>query len=144
VNVLEKYVGLSKTTVHRVLKKRQSFTGYELQLLHAVRPGDNHKRYDFAEDILNEIDKDEQFLRRIMFSDEATLHVSGHVYRNNVRIWASKRSHDFVAHQRDSPKVNVWRALTRDRVIGPYFCAKRSCDVTQLPRLVGTVYSTSN
>jgi hypothetical protein len=36
-------LGLSKTTVHRVLKKR--FTGYKFQLLHAIHPGDNHKRY---------------------------------------------------------------------------------------------------
>jgi hypothetical protein len=36
-------------------------------------------------DILNEIDKDEQFLYRVMFSDEATFHVSGHVHRNNIK-----------------------------------------------------------
>jgi hypothetical protein len=34
--------------------------------------------------------------------------------------------HDFVEHERDSPKVNVWCALTRDRVIGPYFFAERT------------------
>jgi hypothetical protein len=68
-------LGLSKTTVHRVLKKRLRFTGYKLQLLHAVRPGNNRKRYDFAVDILNEIDKDEQFLHHVMFRDEATFHV---------------------------------------------------------------------
>jgi hypothetical protein len=84
--VLQNYVGISKTTVHRVLKKRLRFTGYELQLLHVIRPGNNRKRYDFAVDILNEIDKDVQFLHRVMFSDEATFHASGHVHRHNVRI----------------------------------------------------------
>jgi hypothetical protein len=64
-------LGLPKTTVHRVLKKSLRFTGYKLQLLHAIRPGDNRKRYDFALDILNEIDN-EQFLYRVMFCDEAT------------------------------------------------------------------------
>jgi hypothetical protein len=77
-------------------------------------------------DILNEIDKDEQFLHRVMFGDEATFHVSGRVHRHNVRIWANERPHDFVEHARDSPKVNVWCALTRDRVIGPYFFAERT------------------
>jgi hypothetical protein len=114
-------LGLSKTTVHRVLKKSLRFTGYK----HAIRSGDKHKRYDFAVHILNEIDKDEQSLHRVMFSDEATFHVSGHVHRNKVRIWANECPHDFVEHERDSPEVYVWCALTRDRVLGPYFFAER-------------------
>jgi hypothetical protein len=59
-----------------------------------------------------------------VFSDEATFHVSGHVSRHNVRIWANERPHDFVEHARDSPEVDAWCALTRDRVIGPYFFAE--------------------
>jgi transposase len=109
-------LGLSKTTIHRVLNKRLRFTGYKLQLLHAIRSGDNRKRCDFAVDILYEIDKDEQFLHRVMFSDEP-LHVSGHVHRHNVRIWANERPHVFAEHERDSPK---------DRVIGPCFSAERT------------------
>jgi hypothetical protein len=63
-------LGLGKTTVHRILKKRLNFTLYKLQLLHTIRPGDNLKRYNFAVDIPNETDKDEQFLHRVMFSNE--------------------------------------------------------------------------
>jgi hypothetical protein len=46
----------------------------------------------------------------------------------NVRsglITEHERPHDLVAHERDSPKVNVWCALTRDRVIDLYFFAER-------------------
>jgi hypothetical protein len=108
------------------LKKRLHFTGYKLQLLHAIRPGDNRRRYDFALDILNEIDNNEQFLHCVMFSDEAACHVLGHVHRHNVRIWSNKRPHDFIEHKQDRPKVNVWCTLTRDCVIGPYFFAERT------------------
>jgi hypothetical protein len=117
-------LGLSKTTVHRVLKKSLCFTGYKLQLLYTIRPGGNLKRYDFAVDIVNEINEKEQFLHRVMFRDEATFHVTGHVHRQNVRKWANERPHDFVAHERDSPIVNVWCALTRGHVIGPCFFAE--------------------
>jgi hypothetical protein len=79
---------------------------YKLQLLYAIRPGDNRKRYDFAVEILNEIDKGEQFLHRVNFSDETTFHVSSHVHRHNVRIWANESPENFVAHERGSPKVN--------------------------------------
>jgi hypothetical protein len=59
-----------------------------------------------------------------MFSAEATFHVSRQAHRSNVRIWGKERSHEFVEHERDSPKVNVWCALRRDRVIGPHFFAE--------------------
>jgi hypothetical protein len=89
------------------LKKSLRFTDYKLQLLHAIRPADNRKRYDFAVDILNEIDKDDKLLHRVMFSDEVTFHIYRHVHRHNVRIRANERPHDFVAHERDNPEVNV-------------------------------------
>jgi hypothetical protein len=38
-------LGLSRTTAHRVLRKYLRFTGYKLQLLNAIRPGDHNKRY---------------------------------------------------------------------------------------------------
>jgi hypothetical protein len=41
-------------------------------------------------------------------------------------ITEHQRPHDFVEHARESPEVNVCCALTRDRVIGPYFCAERT------------------
>lgn len=63
-----------------------------------------------------------------MFSDEAIFHVLGHVHRYNIRTWSNESLHDFVEHKRDSPKVNVWCALTRDQVISPYFFAE--CTVT--------------
>jgi AraC-like DNA-binding protein len=78
--------GLSETTVHRIFKKRLRFTGYNFSCYMRSAKVINRKRYDFAVDILNEIDKEEQFLHRVMFSDEATFHVSGHVHRHNVRI----------------------------------------------------------
>jgi hypothetical protein len=95
-------------------------------LLYAICSGDNRKRYNFAFDILNEIDNDKQFLHRVMFNYEATFHVSGRVHWHNIRLWANERPHDFVEHERDSPKVNVWCAVTRDRVIGLHFFAERT------------------
>jgi hypothetical protein len=87
-------LGLSKTTSWSFEKKKCLwFSGYKLQLLHAIHPGNNRKTYDFAMDILNEIE-DEQFLHHVMLSDGATFHVSGYVHLHNVRIWANERLHD--------------------------------------------------
>jgi hypothetical protein len=37
----------------------------------------------------------------------------------------NERPPNFIEHERDSPKINMWCALTRDRAIGPYFFAER-------------------
>jgi hypothetical protein len=57
--------------------------------------------------MLNEIDNDELFLERIVFSDEATFHISGHVHGHNIRIWGHEHPHAIVEHERDGPKINV-------------------------------------
>jgi hypothetical protein len=94
-------------------------------------------------EMLNEIDKDAQFSHRVMFSDEATFRVSGHVHRHNVRIRANERPQDSVEHERDSPKTNVWLLLPKI-AYWPVFLCGTQCDITQLPRQVGTVCSTPN
>jgi hypothetical protein len=47
----------------------------------------------FAEEMLGHIDLDVDFLKKIMFTDEATFHVSGKVHRHNVRIWGTENPH---------------------------------------------------
>ncbi|PSN45734.1 hypothetical protein C0J52_17117 [Blattella germanica] len=66
--------------------------------------------------MLDKVDDDDSFLTRVCFSDEATFHVSGKV--NN--IWGFKNPRVVIEHQRDSPKLNIWCRIMRDRIIGPY------------------------
>lgn len=117
---------LPTTTVHRVLHKRLKLHAYKVQLLHALQPDDRPKRKSFAVDILSRIDDDPDFLKKVMFTDEACFHVSGKVNRHNVRIWGSENPHFSMEMVRDSPKVNVWCGLLHDRVIGPFFFAEAS------------------
>jgi hypothetical protein len=61
----------------------------------------------------------------VQFSDEATFHVSGAVNCRNVRIWGSENPHACVEH-RDSPKVNVFCAISSQKVYGPFFFAEET------------------
>ena len=57
----------------------------------------------------------------IFFSDEATFHLSGYVHTQNCRIWSTTKPdlvHEFIDN---SPKINVWCAISSNLVIGPYF-----------------------
>ncbi|KFM60000.1 Transposable element Tc1 transposase, partial [Stegodyphus mimosarum] len=62
----------------------------------------------------------------VMFSDEASCHLSGIVNRHNVRIWGSEYPHEYREAQRDSPKVNVWCGLMHDRDNVPFFSTEKT------------------
>jgi hypothetical protein len=70
--------------------------------------------YKFTQD-------DGKFLDSVIFSDESTFHVSGRVNTHNCRIWGSENPRASLEHVRDSPKVNVFCALSKERVYGPFF-----------------------
>ncbi|KFM72979.1 Transposable element Tc1 transposase, partial [Stegodyphus mimosarum] len=84
------------------------------------------RRMAFATDMLRRIEDDAEFLKRIMFSDEASFHLSGIVNRHSVRIWRSENPHEYREVQSDSPKVNVWCGQMHDRVIGPFFFTEKT------------------
>jgi hypothetical protein len=65
--------------------------------------------------------EDDKFLPRVIFSDEATFHLSGKVNRHNVRIWGLQNPHTTLEHERDSPKDNVFCAISQTKVYGPFF-----------------------
>jgi hypothetical protein len=69
---------------------------------------------------------DDHSLEKVQFSDEATFHVSGAVNCRNVRIWGSENPHAYVGHQRDSPKVNVFCAISSQKVYSPFFFAEET------------------
>ncbi|KFM64525.1 hypothetical protein X975_16921, partial [Stegodyphus mimosarum] len=84
------------------------------------------RRMAFATDMLRRIEDDAEFLKRIMFSDETSFHLSGIVNRQNVRIWGSENPYEYREAQRDTPKVNVWCGLMHDGVIGPFFFTEKT------------------
>lgn len=67
------------------------------------------------------VENDDAFFHRLIFSDECTFHISGKVNRHNVRIWGTENPRASLQHIRDSPKVNVFCAVSREKVYGPFF-----------------------
>ena len=48
----------------------------------------------------------------------------GNVNRHNIRISDTENPHGTIAHVRDSPKVNVFCAVSSCKVYGPFFFAE--------------------
>jgi hypothetical protein len=49
--------------------------------------------------------------------------ISGKVHRYNVHIWGTENPHEMVQHERASPKIDVFCAVSTQKVYGPcFFC----------------------
>lgn len=75
---------------------------------------------------MQELMEDDEFCAKLVFSDEATFFVNGAVNRHNVRIWGVANPHATVEHIRNSPKVNVFCAVSRLKVYGPFFFCEKT------------------
>ena len=82
-----------QSTVVKILHKRLKLYAYKVQIVQSLQPDDGPRRASFATEILNRIDEDNDYLKRVCFSDEATFHISCVVNRHNVRIWGSENPH---------------------------------------------------
>lgn len=121
VRVAATALNLSRSTVQRILRKALSLYPYKLQTLQNLQVGDAQKRLDFAEHVRSQPEGAEGYLAKIVFSDECIFRLNGFVNKQNVRIWGDERPNDVNEHTLHSPSVMVWCAISKDRVIGPYF-----------------------
>ena len=110
--------GYSVGIVHRYLKSELKLHSYKLQLYHKMKPEDFGKRVQYATACLA---KEPDFLKKVVFSDEATFHLCGKVSKHNARIWGTERPTTFLEHERNSPKINVLCGLSCEKVYGPIF-----------------------
>jgi hypothetical protein len=110
-------LGVAQATVWRILRKRLKCKSYRLQL---------HR--DLSEDVrLNSsIEMQERFAvdgfaDSLIFSNETTFHLSGKVNQHNVGIWGTENSHVITGNVRDCPKLNIFFAISNEKVCGPFF-----------------------
>ena len=111
---------MPKITVWKMLRKWLCFKPYKMRLVEAHTPPDKAKRRDFCEEMQLKMEEND-FIERLIFCDEATFHISGKVNGHNVCVWGTEQSHAQIEHQHDSPKVNVFCAVSHEKVHGPFF-----------------------
>ena len=116
-------LGLSKTTIQRILKENK-FRPYRLRILHALLPGDAEVRLNMAELMLQRLDDEEDIFRceSIMFTDEANFNTHGGVNTWNTRFYAAENP-NFVAEKplHSSPSVCAFFGFSWDGIVGPWF-----------------------
>jgi hypothetical protein len=65
--------------------------------------------------------EEDGFAEKLVFSDKGTFRVCGKVNCDNVCIWGMENPHATMEHVRDSPKVNVFCAVSFCKVYRPFF-----------------------
>ena len=65
--------------------------------------------------------EEDEFNERLVFSDVATFHTNGKVNGQNVPVRGKENPRATTEHERDSPKVNVFCAISKNHVHGPFF-----------------------
>jgi hypothetical protein len=81
-------------------------------------------RYTFCCDCLSRICSDDLFTFKLVFSDEATFHLSGNVNQHNLRIWESESPCAVIRHTRDSPTWSVSCTMLKNKVFMLIFFTK--------------------
>ena len=79
---------LSYGSVQRILTKMLKLHPYKVKLVQELNDDDPDRRVQFAELMMNRMDDDTNFLKRIVFSDEATFFLNGSINRYNMSYWS--------------------------------------------------------
>lgn len=66
--------------------------------------------------VLDRIHDGENYLSKIVFSDETTFHINGCVYHYG-RVYGEQQPNEVFEYARDLPEGNVWFVLVQDCVM---------------------------
>lgn len=84
------------------------------------------------------------FENLLVFSDKPTFRMSGKVNRHNVRIWGTEKPRLTVQHELDSPKVNVFAAMSKSRCMAFFLFHGDNCDQYVIPQYAAAMVVSSS
>ena len=114
-------LGLSSTSTWRILRLDLGLHPYKIQLTQELKITDHRQRREFADWVLEQLETDPDFGKKIIFSDEAHFSMNGYVNTQNCRIWDDTNPHEIQERPMHPQKVTVWCGFWAGGVIGPFF-----------------------
>ncbi|CAF3259642.1 unnamed protein product [Rotaria sp. Silwood2] len=113
-------LNLSKSSLQRMMKEL-GLKPYRSQLLHALSEDDFDRRCKLAHIFLKLVAEDSSFPDRIVWTDEATFKLNGHVNRHNCVYYATENPHIAITQEINAPGIIVWAGIWPGGLIGPFF-----------------------
>lgn len=120
-NSVAKSLDMPLSSVHKILRLHLKLKPYKLMHLHALEDGDPTQRLIFAESFIKSCEDDINYLRNIMWTDEANFYLHGQVATRNCVLWEASNPHQFVTQPLHSPKVTAWIGFSSQFIMKPYF-----------------------
>ncbi|KAJ8953517.1 hypothetical protein NQ318_023641 [Aromia moschata] len=121
VRQVSRDLNIGKSSVSNIFKKVK-YHPYRVRLIHELAEDDFDRRTEFCEYMMDHNNQNNGFIANILFSDEATFFLNGHVNRQNTRYWSQENPHWMQEYHTQHPqKVNVWAGIVRNRIVGLYF-----------------------
>lgn len=119
VRRLAQQVELAPSTCQKILKKDLQLYPYRMLAVQRLHETDYAQRVTFCRWFLNAVNND--FLERTFFTDEMWCHLDGYINSQNMRMWSTEKPNFVVEVPLYPQKIGVWAAVSRRRIVGPYF-----------------------
>ena len=91
------------------------------RLVQKLLPDDTEKRLEFAQELLEMAEDEPDLWDRIIWSDEASFKLNGHVNRHNCIFWSADNPHLIMEEEVNATGVTVWAGVWSQGLIGPFF-----------------------
>lgn len=116
---------VSHSKVWLTLRENQLYP-YHVQRVQALMPQDHPQRVQFCEWLLQQNDRDENFTKSVLVTDEATFTRNGiHNFRN-THVWDIENPHAVRrTNFQERFSLNVWAGIVNGMLIGPFILPDR-------------------
>lgn len=113
-------LGIPRTTLQRIMADL-SLRPFKPRLIHALNEDDPDRRMQFCELFLGKMDRNRQIFDDILWTDEATFKLNGHINRHNCVYWADANPRLTIEHELNLPGICVWAGVWSEGIVGPFF-----------------------
>jgi len=115
-----KELQISRSSLQRIITDI-GLKPYKPHLLHALNEDDPDKRMQFCEIFLSYYDDSPDIVDQILWTDEASFKLNGHVNRHNCVYWCHENPHKIIEQEVNLPGITVWAGITSAGLVGPFF-----------------------
>lgn len=94
---------------------------YKIHISQTLRPGDSERRLEFCNWLSFKLNEDDNFLNKVIWTDECNFTTNGLFNRHNEHYWSveNPRQNQEVRPQ-GRLSFNVWVGMWNNKIIGPF------------------------
>ena len=100
-------LAIAQTTLRRIMRKDLGLHAFKIKLTQKLKPLDHLKRRNFSNWVLPKLEENEEFHRKIIFSDEAHFWLNGFINKQNMRYWSATNPNVLLETPLHPQKVTV-------------------------------------